>query len=71
MKYLIRQEQLSKLQNLSMPRHLMEELDELKPIEPLSDEAIANAILEPVCCLTEYDREFARAVEKHILGETE
>ena len=75
-KYLITEAMLHKLQNLAMPRHLMEELDELKPIEPLDNPAIktimtANGFktypevgddLKPYCYAA------VRAIERHILG---
>ncbi len=38
-KYLITQQQLDTLASLPMPRALAEELDELKPIEPLLEAA--------------------------------
>ena len=59
------------MQNLSMPRHLMEELDELKPIEPLSKEETQDLVenwfadewaqVKAIGLLRDY--------EAHILGE--
>ena len=71
MKYLITQELLSKLQNLSMPRHLMEELDELKPIEPISKTDISRLASAALNDTTDRfpNEVLTRAIEAHILGE--
>ena len=67
-KYLITDRLLHTLQNLSMPRHLAEELDELKPIEPLTEAQIMEIVShKPFNSAIG----FARAIEQRIIGEAE
>jgi len=80
-KYLITQTQLDTLASLPMPRALAEELDSLKPIEPLTDVQIDEVLYAARCPELPastafaggqgyYDYSIARAIEHHILGET-
>jgi len=70
MKYLITQTQLDTLASLPMSRALAEELDELKPIEPLTTEVITEIWESEAIKGTRFGYSpFARAIERHILGE--
>ena len=67
-KYIITETMLNTLQSLSMPRHLAEELESLKPIEPLSDDDIDLMWYEATAGRMHI--KLARTIERHILGET-
>jgi len=70
MKYLITQTQLDTLASLPMSRALAEELDELKPIEPLTTEVITEIWESEAIKGTRFGYSpFARAIERHILWE--
>ena len=75
-KYILTQTQIDKLRsNWTLGATLENELDALKPIEPLSVDAVwnSNEIMEinaDLCAdMTELMR-LVRAIERHILGET-
>jgi len=67
-KYIITEQLLDVILELPMSNWLHNKLDELKPIEPLTDAQIHN--LDP-CPHDMFDQQridFARAIERHILG---
>ena len=77
MKYLITQEQVTRLQELAGAFELVSIqglIDELKPIEPLSDKEIFGVYYNEIMySLRESEKTlaltFARGIEKHILGD--
>ena len=66
-RFLITETMLNTLQSLSMPRHLAEELEVLKPIEPLSDDDIDLMWYEATA--GQMHIKLDRAVVRHIFGE--
>ena len=69
-KYIITEQMLNTLQSLSMSRALAEELDELKPIQPLTgcqiNEIWTNALLRADPTVGNAHFKLARAIEARI-----
>ena len=71
-KYIINEQMLNTLQNLPMSRALSAELDELKPIEPLTGDQIneiwENALLRADPTVGNAHFKLARVIEARITG---